>query len=42
MVNEGEARGPWLRAILAEVEATLSLGVPVERICLCRILDQPG
>lgn len=39
---EGDARGPWLRMVLREVEAAIALGVPVEGICLYPVLDHPG
>ncbi|WP_380784681.1 glycosyltransferase [Sphingomonas sp. R86521] len=39
---EGDARAPWLQSIIAEVQAAIALGVPVEGICLYPVLDHPG
>jgi glycosyltransferase involved in cell wall biosynthesis len=39
---EGDARAPWLRSILTEVQAAIALGVPVEGVCLYPVLDHPG
>ena len=39
---EGAARPAWLRMILAEVDAAIALGVPVEGVCLYPVLDHPG
>lgn len=39
---EGDARPEWFRMILAEVEAAIALGVPVEGVCLYPVLDHPG
>ncbi|HZV34764.1 MAG TPA: beta-glucosidase [Verrucomicrobiae bacterium] len=39
---EDEARGPWLRYVTEEVEATLTSGVPLDGICLYPILNHPG
>ncbi len=39
---EGDARADWLRMILCEVDVAISLGVPVEGVCLYPILDHPG
>lgn len=39
---EGDARAAWLCAMLAEIDAAITLGVPVEGVCLYPILDHPG
>lgn len=39
---EGDARSPWLRMIMEEVEAAIAMGVPIEGVCLYPILDHPG
>ena len=39
---EGDARAPWFRMIISEVEAAIAMGVPVEGVCLYPILDHPG
>jgi glycosyltransferase involved in cell wall biosynthesis len=39
---EGETRPDWMRMILREVDIAISLGVPVEGVCIYPILDHPG
>jgi hypothetical protein len=39
---EGSARAAWLSYVSAEVREAMSLGVPVEGICLYPVLDYPG
>ena len=37
----GENRGPWLREVTREAEATLNAGVPLRGVCLYPILGMP-
>ena len=39
---EGDARAGWLRYVLAEADAAIAMGVPVEGVCLYPVLDHPG
>ncbi len=39
---EGDARVPWLRMILDEVDRAIAIGVPVGGVCLYPVLDHPG
>ncbi|MGI4732823.1 MAG: glycosyltransferase family 4 protein [Janthinobacterium lividum] len=39
---EGDARADWLAYVLAEADAAIAAGVPVEGVCLYPVLDHPG
>ena len=39
---EGDDRPEWMRMILREVATAISLGVPVEGVCIYPVLDHPG
>lgn len=39
---EDQARGPWLRQVIEQVDRATARGVPVLGICLYPVLDHPG
>jgi hypothetical protein len=39
---ENQARAPWLRYVVAETEAAMLKGIPVDGICLYPIINHPG